>query len=403
MFLLNVLRHRMLMKFYGVAARFMPNPRPMVFAGSGSSVRLCQLIRGYGVDRVLLVTDAALVKFDLHRQIVEHLQRLGVEVRVFDQVEPNPTEQQMNAGIAIAKAFEANAVLAVGGGSPMDAAKIIAAGVTNDMPIARMEGAFKLKKRPLPLFAVPTTAGTGSEVTIAAVVANTEQRRKYTVADTKMVPYATALDPDLMLGLPPHVTAATGMNVLTHAVEAFICTRANESVRINARVAIGLVFKHLRTAYRSGSNVDAREAMAIASYHAGMAISDVAVGYVHAIAHQLGGLYHVPHGLANAVILPHILQFSKDKVITQLAELALLIGAGEETESSIVLAQRFIDEVRLLSRDLDIPGALPVIESKDVRLIVQRAMTEAFTFFAVPKYMNAEEGARLVYQIKGAA
>jgi alcohol dehydrogenase class IV len=400
---LRILAHRLRMQFYRQLGKLMPQQRPMLFVGSGSSLHLCNLIPSYGVKRLLVVTDAELVSLGLVRPVLERLEQLGLSVTVYDRIEPNPSVDQIQRGIDAARACAADAVLAVGGGSPMDAAKIIAAGVTNPMTIPAMEGVLKIKRKPLPIFAVPTTAGTGSEVTMAAVVSDPLRRRKFAVGDPKLIPRAAALDAQLMLGLPPAVTAATGIDALTHAVEAFISTLASETVRVNARLAVRLVFQHLLRTYRQGGDVLAREGMAVASYHAGVGISDAGLGYVHAIAHQLGGMYRVPHGLANAVVLPYVLDYSLPRVTPQLAELAALIDVAQAGDTPLANAQRFIDAVRALLADVGIPSTLPVVQTRDVPLIVERALAEAFQFYGVPHYLPPAEATRLLGLIRGAA
>ena len=374
-------------------------PQPTLLVGEGSSLRLCRQIATRGLKKLMLVTDADLVRIGLHKEIVATLEKEGVEVTIYSEITPNPTIEQMNQGISVGKQNQCSGILALGGGSPIDAAKIIAAAITNDMPVTEMEGLAKIKQPPLPLFAIPTTAGTGSEATIASVVTNTQEQRKFTVANMMLVPLSAALDPALMVGLPPAVTAATGVDVLTHAIEAFVATSAKDKTKDDARLAVRLTFRSLREAYNNGSNLLAREDMAMASYYAGVAIADAGVGYVHAIAHQLGGLYHVPHGLANAVVLPHVLDASKGAITAELAELAQLVGLGNSGDSDAVLADHFIQAVRELNRDLGLPEFLKEIRREDVPLIVDRAREEAFNYFAVPKYLSLDEGRALVQKL----
>jgi alcohol dehydrogenase class IV len=238
---------------------------------------------------------------------------------------------------------------------------------------------------------VPTTAGTGSEVTIAAVVTDTVAQQKTPVVDPKLVPVMAALDASLMLGLPPHVTAATGMDALTHAVESYISSFANDETRRLSGAATQMIFANLPRAYDDGNDIDARQAMAIASTYAGIAFSKASLGYVHAIAHNFGGLYHTPHGLANAIVLPHVLEYSRDAAAPRLAELAVKIGAGTHAEPAQVLAQRFIDKVRELSRHIGIPEKLDALRGGDVSVIAERALAEAQGFYPVPRYMDKED------------
>lgn len=383
------------MKGFDLAVKVLPFNPPRMLIGPGSIGRLADHIATYEFGRILMVTDAGITGLGLHEPCVKRLEEGGVEVIVFDGVEPNPTEQQIEAGVAIARSQGCDAVLGFGGGSAMDAGKVIAAGATNDKPVSKFEGAFKVRKKPLPIFAVPTTAGTGAEVTIAAVVTNPAQSRKYAVADPKLMPLAAALDPEITLGLPAPITAATGMDTLTHGIESYLSTRANDDSRRASRVAIKLTFENLRTVCEDGSNLEAREAMALAAFEGGLSFTAVGLGYVHGIAHKLGGLYHVPHGLANAVTLPAVLDYSKDACAAQLAELADLIGL-EGGGSAHERAEAFIGAVRSLSSEIGIPATLEEIKQEDVPAIASAAIDEAFEIYAVPKYMRQPDAEAVV-------
>ena len=387
---LNKLRNWLSMRVLNIITRLLKVPAPDMLAGEGSAKQLCRLIAFSGFRNVLIVTDADLVRLNLHKPLLEELERLDVKATVFHGISPNPTEEQMEAGIAAGKQVGCDAVLGLGGGSPMDSAKVVACGITNDKPISAMEGAFKLKEPGLPIYLVPTTAGTGSEVTIASVVTSTREKRKFTVADTKLVASAIALDHTLMLGIPPKITAETGMDVLTHAVEAFISTRADSRTMAASRLAVKLVFDHLKTVYDNGGDLTGREAMAFASYKGGIAIQ-IGVGYVHGIAHQLGGRYHITHGLANAVLLPHVLDFSKDKCTARLAELADVAGLETEGKGEAEKADLFIGAVKELSRSLDIPETFEQIQRDDFPKIYAEAQKESISLFGIPKYMTRND------------
>ncbi len=383
--------HKMKLMILNLLSHFVKSPRPMVFVGPGSSSDLARVIVERGSNRVLIVTDRELSSIGLNHSFVLALKKSGCEVFEFSGIEADPTEDQISEGIAFAVNQHCDAIVGFGGGSSMDAAKLIAAGIAHGRSVSELAGTFKLKAKILPMYLIPTTAGTGSEATMAAVVTNPKKQMKYTVADPKLVPLATALDAELMLNLPAEVTAATGIDALTHAIEAYISTRATPEVKTNACLAIKLIFRHLRSACSDGKSMTARESMAIASYHAGLAVADVAVGYVHAIAHQLGGMYHIPHGLANAVVLPHILHFSKSTIVPELVSMARAIGL-EQSGSDEEIAGRFIFELERLIEDLGLPNALAEIREDDISLIVERAIDEAFGYSAVPRYMNSMQG-----------
>jgi alcohol dehydrogenase class IV len=266
-----------------------------------------------------------------------------------------------------------------------------------------MEGPFKVRKAPLPLFAVPPTAGTGAEVTVAAVVTNEAERRKYPVADHKLVPLAAGLDPAITVGLPQPITAATGMDALTHGIESYVSTRATEVSERASKATVGLVFKHLRDAYSDGENLEAREGMALAAFEGGLSFTTVGLGYVHGIAHKLGGLYHVPHGLANAVALPHVMDYSKDACAARFADLARVVGLDQNggPSSDTALADRMIQAVRALSSDIGIPKALPEIEVQDIPVIASSAIDEAFELYGVPRYMEQGDAEQVVARLSG--
>jgi alcohol dehydrogenase class IV len=272
----------------------------------------------------------------------------------------------------------------------MDAAKVIAAAAADERPVRKLEGLLKVRKAPLPLFAIPTTAGTGSEVTVAAVVSETESHNKKFFVDPKLLPLMTALDPGLMAGLPPHITAATGMDALTHAVESWIATTSTPQTESYARTAVKLIFEHLPTACSNGQDLSARKSMALASYYAGLAFTRTSVGYVHAIAHTFGARYGTPHGLANAIALPHVLEFSKPAIEDRLARLAEVIGVGAGG-SDAEKAGAFVEAVRRLKEQVGIPATLDALVADDIPGIARQALAEAHMNYPVPRYMDQAE------------
>ena len=388
---LKLFLHRLQLLVLQLVISVMSGRKPILLSGPGSAAQLCTSMAGLGARRVLVVTDAVLVKIGLIAPLLEALQAAGVACAVYDGVEPDPTHAQIETGIALGREHGCDAVLAVGGGSPMDAAKIIAACLANDCRVADLVGNFKVKKAPLPVYAVPTTAGTGSEVTAVAVVTDTVTRTKTPVVDGKLVPVMAALDSSLMAGMPPAVTAATGMDALTHAIESYISGFANNDTRPLSIAAVKLIFANLGKVCANGADLEARQAMALASTWAGFAFTRASVGYVHAIAHNLGGLYHTPHGLANALVLPHVLDFSREAAAAQLAELAVAIGAGTPAEPVAARAQHFIDRVRALARETGIPETLDALRAADIPVIARRAMDEAQGFYPVPRFMVQSE------------
>ncbi|NLJ46031.1 MAG: iron-containing alcohol dehydrogenase, partial [Treponema sp.] len=296
---------------------------PELLEGPGSLARLPDLIKGNGFRKVLVVTDKGLAAAGLLDRLLSVLDGAGVERVLYDGVQPNPTIGNIEEALALFLREGCDAIVGFGGGSPMDCAKACAARAANPRrTVRRMRGLLRAGRKPKPVFAVPTTAGTGSEGTVAAVIADPETHEKYSISDPKIMPRWAVLDPELTLGLPPRITAATGLDALTHAVEAYVGRSNTAGTRAMAEEAVRLIFANLETAYKDGGNLAARTAMLRASFCAGTAFTRAYVGYVHAIAHQLGGLYGTPHGLANAVILPYVLDFYGDAAAAPLARLA---------------------------------------------------------------------------------
>ncbi|MCC2656307.1 MAG: iron-containing alcohol dehydrogenase [Panacagrimonas sp.] len=362
---------------------------PELFTGPGSAMQLCDHIATRtGVTNLMIVTDAMLVKIGLIAPLIERLNGAGVRTVVYDGVQPNPTIEQIETGLAMLRRDGCTAILAIGGGSSIDAAKVIAARATNPHKITWMAGLLRVFFKPMPLYAVPTTAGTGSEVTIAAVVSDPSTTRKFAIMDPKLVPIGAALDGSLMTGLPAPITAATGMDALTHAVEAYISRNWTPATDAEALEATRLIMLNLPEAVKNGGNVQARQNMALASFKAGVAFTTAGVGYVHAIAHNFGAYYHLPHGLANAIVLPRVLDYSKPECTERLAKLAEVSGLKKGGESDAQLADAFIARVRELNADFGIPSHVEKLRESDIPAIADKALSEAYWFYAVPRYMD---------------
>jgi alcohol dehydrogenase len=397
-FSLRLLAYRLLKLFQWPTSRVVPIPRPTVFIGPDSALRLCDTIAQFGLRRVLIVTDAILVELGLVEPLRQALVERGVDVAVHDGITPDPTHDVLQRGFEAARSHRSDAVLAVGGGSVIDAAKVIDAMLVSGKSPAKLVGMLKVGKPMLPLFAIPTTAGTGSEVTVAAVVTDPVRHEKAAVIDPKLVPTATALDPLLMKGMPKPITAATGMDALTHAIESYTNRWPHAETPLYAVSAVRMIFANLPRACANGEDLEARETMALASFHAGLAFTKAYVGYVHAFSHKVGGLYGVPHGLANAILLPYVLDFIKESPLGEqrLAELAVAIGAGEASESRAALAQRFVDRVRELNRTVGIPERLEALKRSDIPAVARAAMIEAHRDYPVPRNMSLSEAEALL-------
>jgi alcohol dehydrogenase class IV len=349
------------------------------------------MIADLGTQSLLVVTDDVLLELGVVKPVLAELRNVGVQFDVFSEVEPDPSIDVVMKGVARLREANADAVLAIGGGSPIDAAKaIIACAATGRRP-DELEGYFKVRSDVLPFFAIPTTAGTGSEVTVAAVISDPVAQRKSAIVDNKLAPSAIALDADLMLGLPPAVTAATGMDALTHAVESYVSTVSTPATRRLSRAATRAIFRDLPLAYEDGGNVSARQALAVASCQAGLAFTRASVGYVHAIAHQIGALYHLPHGFVNAVFLPYVLDFYLDVAARQLSELAEACGLSSSGESEASNARAFVAAVRRLNASLGIPERIDQLTPSEIPDLAERAIDEAQGTYPVPKYMSVAD------------
>ena len=393
------------MRIAGVAVRLLPIPQPTMMVGPGASGRLGQAINDFGHRKILIVTDATIVRLGLMRPMTKALTAGGTEFVVFDEISPDAPILEIEKGVEIFKAEGCDAIIAFGGGSVMDAAKVIGLSAANNKRPLQLVGYFKGLHAPPAIYAVPTTAGTGSEVTVAAVVSDPTSQRKLVIADTRIVPTMAALDPSLMTVLPKDITAATGMDALTHAIEAFIGHWGSAFTDRMALSSVSMIYQNLPVAHATGKDLVAREKMALAASYAGQAFTRANVGYVHAIAHQLGGLYHTPHGLANAIMLPHVLRFLSPAITAKLAELALRVGLGKDSEPEVELAQKFLDSIDAMNARLGIPRHLEALRAKDIPALARAACREADLNYPVPSYMSqqdCEQVIRLVLRKKAA-
>ena len=372
-----------------------PQPKALTFTGADSVKDLCRTISQFGVDKVLIVTDKPLVQLGTLDTTLAWLTEQGVAHEIYDGVLPDPTQSVVDSGIAVLKQAQCDAVLAFGGGSSIDAAKVIALAAANDCRAEDCLGLKQCKLPTLPFFAVPTTAGTGSEATMFAVISDNETHEKGGVVDPTLIPCATALDPVLMKGLPPHITAATGMDALTHAIEAYIGVWEMSETRFYSMSAIKLIFDNLPEACVNGDNLEAREAMALASHYGGLAITSALVGYVHAVSHNLGGKYGVPHGLANAMVLPHVLDLMKSSAAKKMADIAIHVGLGAPSEGHAALSEKLIAKVRELNEAIGIPITTDVIREEDVKDLVDAALKEGSSY-PTPRYLERSECETLV-------
>jgi len=326
--------------------------------GIGASKQIPDKIKALGGSKPLLVTDKGVVAVGICKQVTDLLDAANMPYVVYDETVPNPTDKNVEDGIAIYKKNGCDSLITLGGGSSHDCGKGIGLLVSNGGKIHDYEGIDKATKPLMPYLAVNTTAGTGSEMTRFAVITDTSRHVKMAIADWRITPGIAIDDPVLMVGMPPALTAATGMDALTHAVEAFVSTIANPMTDACAIESIKLVFKYLRKAVANGQDLEAREGMCFAQYLGGMAFNNASLGYVHAMAHQLGGFYNLPHGECNALLLPHVEQFNLIASVEKFVEMAKIMGENTEGLAPRDAAELALKAIRQLSADVGIPATL---------------------------------------------
>ena len=338
--------------------------------GAGSLAQAIASIGGRGFTRALLVTDAVLADLGVAAKVAACIEEHGIAVSIFSGARPNPTVANVEAGLEILRADGCDLVVSLGGGSPHDCAKAIALVAANGGSIIDYEGVDRSEKPQVPLVAINTTAGTASEMTRFCIITDEKRYVKMAIVDRHVTPILSVNDPELMLAKPKGLTAATGMDALTHAVEAYVSTIATPITDACALQAIRLIAKWLRPAVANGTNIEARDKMAYAEYLAGMAFNNASLGYVHAMAHQLGGFYNLPHGVCNAVLLPEVCDFNLIANPERYADIAEALGEKTEGLSTIAAAEKGIAAIRRLARDVGIPKNLAVLGVKEADLTV---------------------------------
>ncbi|MCR5546379.1 MAG: iron-containing alcohol dehydrogenase [Lachnospiraceae bacterium] len=372
---------------------------PERIEGVDAFLSIPEILEQNGVSHPLIVTGPRIAKSEFFSAMIHNLDG---EYTIFDKVEPDPKVSQVSEMVELYQKEGCDSFIAIGGGSNMDAAKAAAAGVTRpDKAISELGGLMKVGK-PIPLFiAVPTTSGTGSETTVAAVVTDDKTGRKYAINDGVLCPKYAVLDPSLTVSLPPALTAQTGMDAMTHAVEAYLNEKYHtEETKELCEDAVSAIVEFLPRAYEDGSDMEAREEMLIASFKAGEAFTIACVGNVHAIAHTIGGLYHVPHGMANAVILPYVLEDYGEKIYPALARLSEVSGIktdGSEKEK----AKAFIERIKSMNEHMEIPTHFSQINEKDIPTMASWAAKEANPLYPCPKIYSREDFKKMIRKIRG--
>ena len=377
----------------------LPYREPQVFHSCGE---LSTVFQKENIRQVLIVTDAGIVRSGIAAQLEAVLDEDDISYAVYDQTRPNPTVVNVEQALSLYRRYRCQALIAIGGGSSMDCAKAVGARLARpDTPLGKLKGTLRIL-RPLPtLIAIPTTAGTGSETTLAAVITDTQAQHKYVMNDFVLIPKYAVLDARLTLSLPPHLTATTGMDALTHAVEAYIGRSTTRQTRQEALEATRLVFANVERAYRNGKDYEARSNMLTAAYRAGIAFSRSYVGYVHAVAHSLGGQYNIPHGLANAVLLPYVLESYGPCIHRKLHDLAVAAGVASPQEEDTGAAAKFIRAIRQLNARMGIPETLEGIRPEDIPVMAAHAEKEANPLYPVPRLMTRDELTFFYEQVAG--
>ncbi len=348
--------------------------------GIGAHKELGAQIKSLGGKKPFICTDKGITKAGLTEQIAELIRKdAGVEPVIFDGTIPNPTDKNVHDGLKIFKDKKCDMIISLGGGSSHDAGKGIGIVATNGGNIRNYEGVNKSTKPMPPFIAINTTAGTASEMTRFCIITDTDRKVKMAIVDWRVTPNLAINDPLLMAGMPPLLTAATGMDALTHAIEAYVSTIATPVTDACALKAIDLISKYLRAAVANGQDMEARDRMAYAEYLAGMAFNNASLGHVHAMAHQLGGFYDLPHGVCNAILLPHVERFNMIAKMSRFADIARTLGEPVDGLSQRAAAERALEAIKDLSRDVGIPSGLKElgVKEKDLRVMAENAQKDA--------------------------
>ena len=382
---------------FRIALPFLPYRKPKIL---GSVKALPEILLKRDYNHVLIITDEGIMKLGLTKRLEKVLSENNIKYTIYDKTVANPTTKNVAEAMDLFLFNNCNAIIGFGGGSSMDCAKAVGAKIAKPkQSLAKMKGILKVHKRIPLLIAVPTTAGTGSETTLVAVITDAETRHKYAINDFPLIPRYAILDPKVTLSLPPFITATTGMDALTHAVEAYIGNSTTYGTRMDALKAVELIFENIDTVYTDGKNEEARKKMLHASFYAGCAFTKSYVGYVHAVAHSLGGEYNVPHGLANAVILPLVLEAYGSTIYKKLHKLAIAAGLADKNTPHETAAKAFILAVKEMKKRFEIGDTIESIREEDIPKLAHYADKEANPLYPVPVLMDAKELETFYYQL----
>lgn len=374
---------------FHMALPFLPYREPEKL---DSIAAIAELLKKKNIKSVMIVTDKGLRTAGLTKPLEELLAARGINCAVYDGTRANPTVANVAEAREMYLKEGCEGMIAFGGGSSMDCAKALGARIAYPKrSLQSLRGVLRVLRRIPLLIAVPTTAGTGSEVTLAAVITDEQKKHKYTMNDFTLIPRYAVLDPEVTYSLPPHLTATTGMDALTHAVEAYIGRSTSRETRERALRATSLIFTYIERAYANGHDREARAKMLEAAYDAGIAFSKSYVGYIHAVAHSLGGQYNIPHGLANSVLMPIVLEDYGKAAHKKLHRLGIAAGVADEKDTDAEGARKFIAAVRELNRRMNIPEKLRGIREEDIPTMAHHADREANPLYPVPVTMDAKQ------------
>lgn len=365
-----------------------------------SCMDLGKVLEKEQIKSVLIVTDKGIVNNGLVAPLERVLNDNNVAFTVYDKTQPNPTVHNVEEALALYKQNDCDSLIAIGGGSSMDCAKALGARVAYPKrTVGQMKGILRVLRKLPTLITIPTTAGTGSEVTLASIITDSEKHHKYALMSFPLIPHYAVLDATLTYSLPPHLTSTTGMDALTHAVEAYIGRSTSKETRKLALEAVKLIFENVEKAYTDGKNHKARENMLHAAYKAGVAFSKSYVGYIHAVAHSLGGQYGTPHGLANAVLMPYVLEAYGESTYKKLYKLGIAAGVCDINDDHKDGAEKFIKAIKNLNAKMGIPEKISGIKKEDIAIMARHAEKEANPLYPVPKLMTKKELAKFYVQV----
>lgn len=389
--------YRVFQVAFRAALPILPYREPKVVA---SCSELGDVFAKEKTKSVLVVTDAGIVKNGLTAPLEATLKKSKIKYAIYDNTQPNPTVDNVEDARKLYHKNGCDTLIAIGGGSAMDCAKAVGARVAYPKKeVGQMGGILRVLRRLPTLIAIPTTAGTGSETTLAAVITDSKTHHKYALMSFPRIPHYAVLDATLTYTLPPHMTSTTGMDALTHAVEAYIGRSTTRETRRLALDATRLVFENVEKAYTDGHDHQARENMLHAAYRAGIAFSKSYVGYIHAVAHSLGGRYGTPHGLANAVIMPYVLESYGKSASKKLHRLGIAAGVCSANDTHESGAKKFIEAIKALNAKMNIPATITGIKKEDVGEMAKHAEKEANPLYPVPRLMTKKELEGFYYQI----